>query len=291
MTDEILTPVSELPPPTRGSIDMTALLHAAELLRLEEEGTLDPKTLASYGLDREKFYGCVGPRVDRPRSVTESEVTNYISKRVDDGVSSVEGAYYKNTLSNVNGAIPNSSNNGQYAANGVKTKKRSIKNREMHNLLEKNRRAHLKGCFDDLRDAIPGLEDGKQSTVLIIEKASKHIVGLTAKYKQQMIEVNRLLQLNAWCAEKLVELGGMDGDEYASITYECTRTISSPDSEPASTPGSFQSDSVLRQRSQSESSQSVPRQVPQTLLAGIANVVPVPVQNSGYKSALVIPTT
>jgi hypothetical protein len=50
-----------------------------------------------------------------------------------------------------------------------------VKNREMHNMLEKNRRAHLKNCFDNLRDAVPGSEDIKQSTVAIIQNATKYI--------------------------------------------------------------------------------------------------------------------
>lgn len=56
-----------------------------------------------------------------------------------------------------------------------KSRKRSVKNREMHNMLEKNRRAHLKMCFDSLRDAVPGNEDNKQSTVSIIQNATKYI--------------------------------------------------------------------------------------------------------------------
>lgn len=42
-------------------------------------------------------------------------------------------------------------------------------------MLEKNRRAHLKNCFDNLRDAVPGSEDIKQSTVAIIQNATKYI--------------------------------------------------------------------------------------------------------------------
>lgn len=56
-----------------------------------------------------------------------------------------------------------------------KGRKRSVKNREMHNMLEKNRRAHLKTCFDSLRDAVPGSDESKQSTVSIIQNASTFI--------------------------------------------------------------------------------------------------------------------
>lgn len=37
------------------SSDMAALLQAAELLRLEEEGNLDPQTLERYGLTPNSF--------------------------------------------------------------------------------------------------------------------------------------------------------------------------------------------------------------------------------------------
>ncbi|KNC87639.1 hypothetical protein SARC_00269 [Sphaeroforma arctica JP610] len=275
MTNEVVATGMDLPP-QRGSLDMTALLHAAELLRLEEEGTLDPKTLASYGLDREKFYGCVAGSY-RSRSVSESGLPIYGTTN------------QQHNDQQCSSTIEQSYNSGSSTHSTIgKTKKRSIKNREMHNLLEKNRRAHLKSCFDDLRDSIPGLEDGKQSTVLIIEKASKHITGLSTKHKQQLAEINRLRHLNQWCAEKLLELGGMDTDEFASVQYECTRSLLTPESETGSTHGSS-SESHARQRTISESSASMNQHVLRTMNPGISSSTTGPTEQ--YPVGMVIPTS
>ncbi|KNC87214.1 hypothetical protein SARC_00650 [Sphaeroforma arctica JP610] len=56
--------------------------------------------------------------------------------------------------------------------------KRTVKSRETHNLLEKNRRAQLKSCFSSLQAALPSKVDQKLSTVAILEQAAEHIVQL-----------------------------------------------------------------------------------------------------------------
>lgn len=48
--------------------------------------------------------------------------------------------------------------------------------REVHNKLEKNRRAHLKECFEQLKRQLPQMqEEKKTSNLLILSNASKYI--------------------------------------------------------------------------------------------------------------------
>lgn len=48
--------------------------------------------------------------------------------------------------------------------------------REVHNKLEKNRRAHLKECFEQLKRQLPQMQDEKKtSNLLILSNAGKHI--------------------------------------------------------------------------------------------------------------------
>eukprot|EP01134_Creolimax_fragrantissima_P000260 CFRG0260T1 len=56
--------------------------------------------------------------------------------------------------------------------------KRTVKSRETHNLLEKNRRAQLKSCFSSLQSVLPCTKEQKLSTVAILEQAAEHIVVL-----------------------------------------------------------------------------------------------------------------
>lgn len=54
--------------------------------------------------------------------------------------------------------------------------KRAAGTREVHNKLEKNRRAHLKECFELLKRQLPASEDEKKSSNLsILHSALRHI--------------------------------------------------------------------------------------------------------------------
>lgn len=66
--------------------------------------------------------------------------------------------------------------------------------REVHNKLEKNRRAHLKECFESLKKQLPITADEKKTSNLsILGAAIRHI---------QVLEMN--LQLNYNCITVLL---------------------------------------------------------------------------------------
>ncbi|CAN7975488.1 unnamed protein product, partial [Ixodes persulcatus] len=48
--------------------------------------------------------------------------------------------------------------------------------REVHNKLEKNRRAHLKECFETLKRQLPNMDDRKTSNLTILRGALRYIM-------------------------------------------------------------------------------------------------------------------
>ncbi|XP_071479426.1 uncharacterized protein [Diadema antillarum] len=89
---------------------------------------------------------------------------------------------------------PSESDSAESADSGGKDKRAGI--REVHNKLEKNRRAHLKECFENLRTAIPNMEDRKSKTsnLSILRGALRYIQVLTRKERELDHEQDRLVR-------------------------------------------------------------------------------------------------
>lgn len=66
--------------------------------------------------------------------------------------------------------------------------------REVHNKLEKNRRAHLKECFDVLKKQIPQLEEKKTSNLSVLRGSLKLIQTLKRKERENELELQKLAQ-------------------------------------------------------------------------------------------------
>ncbi|XP_033207042.1 flocculation protein FLO11-like isoform X3 [Belonocnema kinseyi] len=64
--------------------------------------------------------------------------------------------------------------------------------REVHNKLEKNRRAHLKECFEMLKKQLPTQDEKKSSNLSILHAAIRHIQGLRRKERDYDHEMERL---------------------------------------------------------------------------------------------------
>lgn len=65
--------------------------------------------------------------------------------------------------------------------------------REVHNKLEKNRRAHLKECFEALKKQLPPTPDEKKASNLsILGAAIRHIQSLKRKEREYEHEMERL---------------------------------------------------------------------------------------------------
>ncbi|KJE97779.1 hypothetical protein CAOG_07879 [Capsaspora owczarzaki ATCC 30864] len=107
-----------------------------------------------------------------------------------------------------------------------------VKNRETHNLLEKNRRAHLKDCFTALKDAIPEIANNpKTSTVAILQHAQNFIVKLQFMTDSVVANINAFQQHNQQAMALLQQ--HMSAEEYEQVVRHVASMA--PDG-PASTP-------------------------------------------------------
>ena len=84
-------------------------------------------------------------------------------------------------------------------------KKSSSSNREMHNRLEKNRRALLKKCFDELALECE-LDPKKSSNLTVIRAAYKYVLELRRKERENEKELSNLVKDKIRKQQELEEL-------------------------------------------------------------------------------------
>lgn len=68
--------------------------------------------------------------------------------------------------------------------------------REVHNKLEKNRRAHLRECFEFLRKQLPAIDDKKLSNLGILKSALRYIQVIVHLHLQK-VQLRPLLCVDA----------------------------------------------------------------------------------------------
>ncbi|XP_066520152.1 max-binding protein MNT isoform X2 [Hoplias malabaricus] len=78
--------------------------------------------------------------------------------------------------------------------------------REVHNKLEKNRRAHLKGCFETLKKNIPNVDEKKTSNLSVLRSALRYIQTLKRKEKEYEHEMERLAREKISLQQRMAEL-------------------------------------------------------------------------------------
>ncbi|XP_060743943.1 max-binding protein MNT [Tachysurus vachellii] len=78
--------------------------------------------------------------------------------------------------------------------------------REVHNKLEKNRRAHLKECFETLKKNIPNVDEKKTSNLSVLRSALRYIQTLKRKEKEYEHEMERLAREKISIQQRLSEL-------------------------------------------------------------------------------------
>ncbi|KAJ8342210.1 hypothetical protein SKAU_G00321380 [Synaphobranchus kaupii] len=78
--------------------------------------------------------------------------------------------------------------------------------REVHNKLEKNRRAHLKECFETLKRNIPHVDEKKTSNLSVLRSALRYIQTLKRKEKEYEHEMERLAREKIATQQRLAEL-------------------------------------------------------------------------------------
>ncbi|XP_021418957.1 MAX network transcriptional repressor b isoform X2 [Oncorhynchus mykiss] len=75
--------------------------------------------------------------------------------------------------------------------------------REVHNKLEKNRRAHLKDCFDTLKKNVPNVDEKKTSNLSVLRSALRYIQRKEKEYEHEM---ERLARDKISTQQRLAEL-------------------------------------------------------------------------------------
>uniref|UniRef100_A0A3Q3JXS4 Max-binding protein MNT n=1 Tax=Monopterus albus TaxID=43700 RepID=A0A3Q3JXS4_MONAL len=78
--------------------------------------------------------------------------------------------------------------------------------REVHNKLEKNRRAHLKECFETLKKNVPNVDEKKTSNLSVLRSALRYIQTLKRKEKEYEHEMERLAREKITTQQRLAEL-------------------------------------------------------------------------------------
>jgi len=87
---------------------------------------------------------------------------------------------------------------------------RRMQNRSSHNELEKNRRAHLRGCLDRLKSIVPLNRDSTRHTTLgLLNQASELIKSLERRSVYYKGEKQRLQKKNEILRKKLYQLEAM----------------------------------------------------------------------------------
>uniref|UniRef100_A0A3B4BCK9 Max-binding protein MNT n=1 Tax=Periophthalmus magnuspinnatus TaxID=409849 RepID=A0A3B4BCK9_9GOBI len=81
-----------------------------------------------------------------------------------------------------------------------------LSTREVHNKLEKNRRAHLKECFETLRKNIPNVDEKKTSNLSVLRSALRYIQTLKRKEKEYEHDMERLAREKIATQQRLAEL-------------------------------------------------------------------------------------
>lgn len=79
--------------------------------------------------------------------------------------------------------------------------------REVHNKLEKNRRAHLKECFEMLKRQLPTCQEEKKcSNLSILHAANRYISALKRKERDYEHEMERLAREKISAQQRLATL-------------------------------------------------------------------------------------
>jgi hypothetical protein len=81
-----------------------------------------------------------------------------------------------------------------------------FRDREIHNRLEKHRRAHLKDCFDNLKAEVPCQRDRKITNLQVLNLAIKYIQSLTRKEREYENELALLSSRNTELQRRLSTL-------------------------------------------------------------------------------------
>jgi len=132
--------------------------------------------------------------------------------------------------------------------------KKSQGNRTTHNELEKNRRAHLRGCLERLKELVPlGAESSRHTTLGLLNKAKGFIRNLEERDKKQRSQKVQLIREQRFLLRKLDQLAeeaGVPNHQFsqthrARSISESSSGISSASTSPTSEVGEDPMDGMM----------------------------------------------
>merc|ERR1711976_992546 len=113
----------------------------------------------------------------------------------------------------------------------LKSTKKPQGNRSTHNELEKNRRAHLRSCLENLKDLVPvGADSSRHTTLGLLNKAKHFIKNLEERDKKSLSAKEILYREQRYLRRRLELLSeevGVDIHKRRSISESSSSSLSS----------------------------------------------------------------
>ncbi|XP_055052572.2 max-binding protein MNT isoform X1 [Misgurnus anguillicaudatus] len=135
--------------------------------------------------------------------------------------------------------------------------------REVHNKLEKNRRAHLKECFETLKKNIPNVDEKKTSNLSVLRSALRYIQTLKRKEKDYEHEMERLAREKIALQQRLAELKNELSQRLDVIEIDrVLRQTVQPDDDQASTSTASEGEDNFDDDIEDESLSATPNALP-----------------------------
>uniref|UniRef100_A0A672R8S8 Max-binding protein MNT n=1 Tax=Sinocyclocheilus grahami TaxID=75366 RepID=A0A672R8S8_SINGR len=147
--------------------------------------------------------------------------------------------------------------------------------REVHNKLEKNRRAHLKECFETLKKNIPNVDEKKTSNLSVLRSALRYIQTLKRKEKDYEHEMERLAREKIALQQRLAELKNELSQRLDVIEIDrVLRQTVQPDDDQASTSTASEGEDNIDEDIEDETPSALPK-VPAVLQPDLKKSRPV----------------
>ncbi|XP_019741526.1 max-binding protein MNT [Hippocampus comes] len=125
--------------------------------------------------------------------------------------------------------------------------------REVHNKLEKNRRAHLKECFETLKKNIPNIDEKKTSNLSVLRSALRYIQTLKRKEKEYEHDMERLAREKIATQQHLEELKNELSQWMDVVEIErVLRQTAQPEEDQASTSTASEGEEVMDEDDEDE---------------------------------------
>ncbi|XP_061683784.1 max-binding protein MNT [Syngnathoides biaculeatus] len=132
--------------------------------------------------------------------------------------------------------------------------------REVHNKLEKNRRAHLKECFETLKKNIPNIDEKKTSNLSVLRSALRYIQTLKRKEKEYEHDMERLAREKIATQQHLEELKNELSQWMDVVEIErVLRQTAQPEEDQASTSTASEGEEVMEDEDEDD---DVPARAP-----------------------------